>query len=224
MNVLIAPSILASDFARLGEEVRALDAGGANLVHVDVMDGHFVPPITIGQGVVKSLSGQTDLPLDVHLMVSNPEGMLEDFARAGADWLTVHVEAVTHLDRTLAHIRELGMKAGVSLNPATPLETVEWVLEKCDLVLIMAVNPGYGGQQFIPYCLSKVEKLKTMIVQRNLPALVSVDGGVKLDNCGELSRAGADVLVAGSAIFGTPDYGDTIAAFRTRAKAALNES
>jgi len=214
MKVRLAPSILSADFARLGEEVNAVAVAGADLVHVDVMDGRFVPPITIGSAVVRDLHKVSPLPLDVHLMVSEPDHLLEEFAAAGSAYLTVHCEASVHLDRTLRQIRKLGMKAGVALNPATPPGAVEWVLELVDLVLVMSVNPGYGGQQFIAGALRKVEWLAMSLARQGLAAEVEVDGGVVPANAGSLSAAGATILVAGSAVFGKPDYAAAIAALR----------
>ncbi len=205
-NYMIAPSILSADFARLGDEVTQVIEAGADIVHVDVMDGHFVPNITIGPLVVKALRRITDRPLDVHLMIENPERYLEDFAAAGADWITVHVETGYHLHRTLARIRELGMKAGVVLNPATPLDSLEWILDDLDLVMLMSVNPGFGGQSFIPSTLPKIRQLHGMITARGLQVGIEVDGGIGPDNIGEVAAAGANIFVAGSAIFGQSDY------------------
>ena len=205
-NYMIAPSILSADFARLGEDVANVVEAGADIIHVDVMDGHFVPNITIGPLVVKALRRITDLPLDVHLMIENPERYLEDFAAAGADWITVHVETGYHLHRTLGRIRELGKKAGVVLNPATPLDSLEWLLEEIDLVMLMSVNPGFGGQSFIPSALSKIRQLHGMIKARGLRVGIEVDGGIGPDNIAEVAAAGANIFVAGSAIFGQPDY------------------
>ncbi len=215
--IKIAPSILSADFGRLGEEIRAIEAGGADYVHVDVMDGHFVPNITIGPPVVAALRRETSLPLDVHLMIANPDLYIPDFARAGADILTVHAEAVSHLHRTVQLIRSLGKKAGVSINPATPVSSLEVILEDLDLVLVMTVNPGFGGQDFIHSCLPKIEALRRDINRRGLPTEIEVDGGVKPDNIRRIAAAGADVFVAGSAVFGTLDYAETIAALRTNA-------
>ncbi|NLC69907.1 MAG: ribulose-phosphate 3-epimerase [Desulfuromonadaceae bacterium] len=208
----IAPSILSADFARLGEEVRRVEEGGADWIHVDVMDGHFVPNLTIGPVVVAALRPVTRLPLDVHLMIENPERYLEEFAKAGADYLTVQAEACVHLHRTLQAIRDLGVRAGVSLNPHTPLCAIEEVLDELDMVLIMSVNPGFGGQQFIPRALDKIGRLRRLIEERGLAGRIElqVDGGVKLDNCREIAEAGAEVLVAGSAIFGADDPAQAI--------------
>jgi ribulose-phosphate 3-epimerase len=215
--IKIAPSILSADFSRLGEEVRALEAGGADYVHIDVMDGHFVPNITIGPLVVEAVRKVTRLPLDVHLMIENPDRYIPDFARAGADLITVHQEAVPHLHRTVQLIHSLGKKAGVSLNPATPVATLEVILEELDLVLLMSVNPGFGGQSFIPSALAKIAELRREIDRRGLAVELEVDGGVKTDNIGRIAAAGADVFVAGSAVFSTPDYGATIAALKANA-------
>jgi ribulose-phosphate 3-epimerase len=215
--IKIAPSILSADFARLGQEIEAIAAGGADYVHIDVMDGHFVPNITIGPLVVEAVRRVTDLPLDVHLMIENPDLFIADFARAGADIITVHGEAVHHLHRTVQLIRSLGKKAGVSINPATPVSTLEVILDDLDLVLVMTVNPGFGGQNFIPGCLPKIEALRQMIDRRGLAVELEVDGGVKPDNIGRIAAAGAEVFVAGSAVFGTPDYRATITALRERA-------
>lgn len=215
MTTLISPSILASDFSRLAEEVQAVERAGADWIHVDVMDGHFVPPITIGADVTKSLSRVTRLPLDVHLMVEKPEQQVDQFIDAGAYLVTVHAEATSHLDRLLRHIKGRGVRAGVSLNPATPISALEHVLELADLVLIMSVNPGYGGQPFLDYSLEKVRRLKERIQSLGGSTLIEVDGGVKTSNAQLLVRAGADVLVAGTAIFHTRDYAAAIAQLKT---------
>lgn len=216
-NYMIAPSILSADFAHLGDDVTKVVEAGAEVIHIDVMDGHFVPNITIGPLVVKALRKITDRPLDVHLMIENPDRYLEDFAAAGADWITVHVETGYHLHRTLARIRELGKKCGVVLNPATPLSSLKWVLEEVDLVMLMSVNPGFGGQSFIPSALEKVKQLKEMIDARGLKAGIEVDGGITPANIGAVAAAGANIFVAGSAIFGQPDYREVI----SKMKAAL---
>ncbi|WP_432821808.1 ribulose-phosphate 3-epimerase [Trichloromonas sp.] len=208
--VKIAPSILSADFARLGDEIRAIEAAGADYVHIDVMDGHFVPNITIGPLVVDAVRKVTSLPLDVHLMIENPDLYIPDFVKAGADIITVHQEAVPHLHRTVQLIHSLGKKAGVSINPATPVSTLEVILDELDLVLVMSVNPGFGGQSFIPACLPKIEALRREIERRGLAVELEVDGGVKTDNIGRIVAAGADVLVAGSAVFNTSDYRATI--------------
>jgi ribulose-phosphate 3-epimerase len=212
---LIAPSILSADFSRLGEEINAVERVGADWIHVDVMDGHFVPNITIGPAMVEAVKRVTGLPLDVHLMIENADQYLEDFVKAGSDSLTVQVEACVHLHRTIQAIKELGVKAAVALNPSTPVSTIEWVLEEVDMVLIMSVNPGFGGQKFIPQALQKIEELKSMISARNPNVLIQVDGGINEKTIRSVSKAGADVFVAGSAIFGSSDYGETISKFRS---------
>ena len=209
--IKIAPSILSADFSRLGEEIRAIDAAGADYVHVDVMDGHFVPNITIGPLIVDAVRPVTELPLDVHLMIENPDQYIPDFAKAGADIIVVHAEAVRHLHRTVQLIKSLGKKAGVSLNPATPLTALDVILPDLDLVLLMTVNPGFGGQSFIGNCLPKIAELRQRIDALGLPIELEVDGGVKTDNIEEVAAAGADVFVAGSAVFGADDYQATIA-------------
>jgi ribulose-phosphate 3-epimerase len=215
--IKIAPSILSADFARLGAEIQAIEAGGADYVHIDVMDGHFVPNITIGPLVVEAARRVTNLPLDVHLMIENPDRFIPDFARAGADLITVHIETVPHLHRTVQLIKSLGKKAGVSLNPATPVSSLEVILDDLDLVLIMSVNPGFGGQSFISSSLAKIETLRAEIDRRGLQVEIEVDGGVKTDNIAAIAAAGASVFVAGSAVFGTADYGATIAALKDNA-------
>ena len=214
----IAPSILSADFARLGDEVRAVAAAGADYIHIDVMDGHFVPNITIGPLVVEAVRRVTDLPLDVHLMIENPDRYIPDFAKAGSDIIVVHAEATHHLHRTVQLIKSFGKKAGVSLNPATPLNVLEYLLEELDLVLLMTVNPGFGGQSFIEACLPKIHALRGMLDKRGLETELEVDGGVKTDNIDRIAHAGADVFVAGSAVFGSPDYAATIAELKRRAK------
>jgi ribulose-phosphate 3-epimerase len=208
--IQIAPSILSADFAALGAQVRIVDEAGAHLLHLDVMDGHFVPNITFGPPVVASIRKITRLPLDVHLMIENPDAYIEDFADAGADWISVHVEACAHLDRTLNRIRSRGLSTGVALNPATSLSVLENVLSLVDFVLIMSVNPGFGAQRFIPYSLQKIEDLRKMIDRKGLSVKIEVDGGVSLDNLCALVRSGAEVLVAGSRIFGSPDPGAAV--------------
>ena len=212
---LIAPSILSADFSRLGEEINAVEKVGADWIHVDVMDGHFVPNITIGPVVVEAVKRATKLPLDVHLMIENPDRYLEDFAKAGSTLMTVQVEACVHLHRTIQAIKALDVKAGVVVNPATPLSAIEWILEDVDLVLIMSVNPGFGGQKFIPQALQKIRHLKAMIRAKNPNALIEVDGGINQETIQSVAEAGADVFVAGSAIFGSSDYGKTISTFRS---------
>jgi ribulose-phosphate 3-epimerase len=213
---LIAPSILASDFAKLGEEVRAIAAAGADWVHIDVMDGHFVPNITIGPDVVKALRPHASIPFDVHLMISPADPYLEAFATAGADWISVHPEAGPHLHRTLKRIRELGCKAGVVFNPATAIDQVEWILDDVDLLLVMSVNPGFGGQSFITSQLRKVEALRRMIDARGLDIVLEVDGGVTAATAPQCVAAGATALVAGSAVFkgGPAAYADNIRALK----------
>lgn len=217
---LIAPSILSADFAHLADEVTAVERGGADLLHVDVMDGHFVPNLTVGPPIVESLKKVTKLPLDCHLMMTNADAFIDEFASAGADYLTVHVEACPHLHRTVQAIKERGVKAGVTLNPATSLHTIEEILPEVDLVLIMSVNPGFGGQKFITSCLQKIVTTRQMIDRVGSRALLEVDGGVKVDNAAQILAAGADVLVAGSAIFTSRDYAATIAALRAAGQPA----
>lgn len=209
-RLMIAPSILSADFGRLADEVRAVAAAGADVIHVDVMDGHFVPNLTIGPLVVAAVRKVTDLPLDVHLMIDNPDQYLEAFADAGADWITVHVEVCHHLNRTVNRIKELGKKAGVVLNPATPLTLLECILKDLDLVMLMSVNPGFGGQSFIPQIIQKIRQLKQMIIDWNSDAGIEVDGGIGPGTIGEVACAGANIFVAGSAIYGQPDYAEVI--------------
>jgi len=208
----IAPSILSADFSRLGEEIAAVEAAGADWIHIDVMDGHFVPNITIGPPVLRSLRKVTRLPFDVHLMIEKPEAHLDAFIDAGCDLLTVHLEAASHLHRTIACIKERGIRAGVSVNPATPLVLLEDILPDLDLLLIMTVNPGFGGQRFIPSMLPKIRKAKAMIAALAPHVEIEVDGGINLDNISAVAEAGADVLVAGSAVFSGGNYSDTLAA------------
>lgn len=216
--IKIAPSILAADYAILAEEIARVEAGGADQIHVDVMDGHFVPNITIGVPVVEAIRKRTRLPLDLHLMIANADLYLEAFVRAGGDALTVHVEACPHLHRTLGRIRELGARAGVALNPATPAATLEYALDRADLVLVMSVNPGFGGQAFIPSTYAKLRDLRGRLGERALE--LSVDGGVKLEHCRPLVQAGATTLVAGSAIFGAPDPAAEVRRLRAAALGA----
>ena len=220
-GVRIAPSILSSDFAHLADEIAAIEQAGADMVHVDVMDGHFVPNLTIGPPIVEAIRKVTKLPLDVHLMMTNPDDFIGEFAKAGADYLTVHVEACPHLHRTVQSIKEKGLKAGVTLNPATPLASVEAILPDADLLLIMSVNPGFGGQRFIPGVLDKIRRARVMIRQTGRTILLEVDGGVKADNAGAIVNAGADILVAGSAIFEAPggNYRRAIAQLRAAGSA-----
>lgn len=215
--IKIAPSILSADFSRLGEEITAIDEAGADYIHVDVMDGHFVPNITIGPLVVDAVRKVTQKPLDVHLMIENPDLYIPEFAKAGADIIVVHEEAVAHLHRTVQLIKSLGKKAGVSINPGTPVNTLESILDDIDLVLVMTVNPGFGGQSFIDSCLPKIEALREMIDSRGLQVELEVDGGVKVDNIAKIARAGADVFVAGSAVFNADDYKVTIDQLRSHA-------
>jgi ribulose-phosphate 3-epimerase len=201
----IAPSILSADFSRLGEEIRAVEAGGATIIHVDVMDGHFVPNITIGLPVVKSLRKVTGLTIDAHLMITEPGRYAAQFAEAGADMVSVHVEADVHLQRTLMSIREAGAKSGIAINPATSLTALEEALPYADFVLLMSVNPGFGGQKFIPTVMDKLRRLKDMIFQKGLPVRIEIDGGVDESNIGDIAAAGAEMIVAGSAVFGKDD-------------------
>jgi ribulose-phosphate 3-epimerase len=218
--IRIAPSILSADFGRLAAEVGALTAAGADYIHVDVMDGHFVPNLTIGPVVIEAVRKATTLPLDVHLMIENASRWVGEYARAGADIIGVHAENDPHLHRTIGAIAALGKKPCVVLNPHTPLETVRWVLRDVAQVLIMSVNPGFGGQSFIPSALDKIRALRRMIDEQGLSVEIEVDGGVKLDNIDQVAAAGANVVVSGSGIFGTPDYAATIAAMKQRANAA----
>lgn len=210
----IAPSILSADFSKLDREVRAVERAGADLIHVDVMDGHFVPNITIGPLVVTGLKKLTALPLDVHLMIEEPERYIEVFAQSGANWITIHAEVCRNLRRIAKKIRQLNVRPGVVLNPETPLKRLFSVLEMIDLVLLMSVHPGFGGQAFIPEVLQKVEQLRKIIDRNGYPVEIEVDGGIKLENIGEVSRAGGDIFVLGTGIFKTKDYRETIRKLR----------
>jgi len=210
----IAPSILSADLAHLADEVREVIQAGADWIHVDVMDGHFVPNITVGPIVVKALKKVVNVPLDVHLMIERADDYLDAFIEAGADILTVQIEACTHLHRTVNAIKAKGIKAGVALNPATPLEGLDFILPDLDLVMIMTVNPGFGGQEFIPAMLPKIERLKGIITKQKLKVEIEVDGGIKVANIGEVARRGGDIFVAGSGIFGTPNRAETIKKMR----------
>ncbi|MGB2928618.1 MAG: ribulose-phosphate 3-epimerase [Desulfobacterales bacterium] len=210
----IAPSILSADFSKLGDEIKSVEAAGADWIHVDVMDGHFVPNITIGPLVVEAVRRVTSLPVDVHLMIENPDRYIKDFADAGADLISVQVEACVHLNRTIQMIKEFDRRAGVVLNPSTPLSSLEWIMEDVDFIMIMSVNPGFGGQKFIPNSLDRVRALRGMIRDRGLETLIEIDGGVNEKTIKNISDAGVDVFVAGSAIFKSPDYKKTIDKFR----------
>lgn len=218
LPIRIAPSILSADFGRLAEEIAAIAT--ADYVHVDVMDGHFVPNLTIGPVVIEAVRRATKLPLDVHLMIEDAERWVGAYAKAGADLIGVHVEACPHLHRTIGQIRELGKQACVVLNPHSPLESIEWVLRDVQMVLVMSVNPGFGGQAFIPSALEKIARLRRMIDERGYQVEIEVDGGVKVDNIDQVVKAGANVIVSGSGVFGTKDYAATIAEMRRRAEAA----
>ena len=206
----LAPSILSADFSRLGEEIKAVEEAGADYIHIDVMDGHFVPNITVGPLVVETAKAITRLPLDVHLMISDPDRYIKDFIQAGSDLLSVHVETCPHLQRTLTAIREQGAKSAVVLNPSTPLTALEYIVEDADMVLLMTVNPGFGGQNFIPTMLPKIQKVRHLIDEKNLPIELEVDGGINLENINQVAQAGADILVAGSAVFKSADCRETI--------------
>ena len=222
MDYYIAPSLLSADFGRLAEEIAAVEKAGADLLHLDVMDGRFVPNITIGPPVVAAVRKYAKLPLDVHLMIVEPEKYLEAFADAGADVITVHAEATPHLQRAVARVRELGKKAGVSLNPSTSLSAVEWVLTDVDLVLLMTVNPGFGGQAYLPSMNGKIELLRSQLTRAGLSVDIEVDGGIKADNVSVVVRAGANVIVSGSGIFGTKEYGKTISEMRKNIRKAVS--
>jgi ribulose-phosphate 3-epimerase len=213
---LIAPSILSADFARLGEEIKAVEAAGADWIHADVMDGHFVPNITIGPLIVEAVRSVTSLPIDVHLMIENPDNYIPAFAKAGADWISVQLEASLHLNRSVQLIRQYGAKPGVVLNPSSPIQALEWIIEDLEYVLIMSVNPGFGGQAFIPNSLEKIKELRQLIKSKNLNTLIQIDGGVNDKTIADIAAAGVDVFVAGSAIFGSNNYQKTITGFRKK--------
>lgn len=217
---MIAPSILSADFTRLGEEVKAVEQAGADVIHVDVMDGHFVPNITMGPLVVKAVRRITSLPIDVHLMISDADRYIEAFGAAGADWITVHVEACTHLHRTICAIKDMGKKAGAVLNPATSLSSLDYVLDEIDLVMLMSVNPGFGGQSFIRSSLKKIRTLRALLDEVNPEAGIEVDGGVSPVTIGDIAAAGANIFVAGSAIYGQDDYGKVITELKQQAHPA----
>ncbi len=210
-DIYIAPSILSADFANLGQEVRAVDEAGADVIHIDVMDGRFVPNITIGPLVVEAVRKVTAKPLDVHLMIAEADRYLDDFAEAGADWITVHAEACTHLHRTVSRIKELGKKAGVVLNPATSPSAIEFILEDVDLVMLMSVNPGFGGQSFIPSTLQKARQIRERITSLGLDIGIEIDGGIGTGNIAEVAEAGVNIFVAGSAVYGCKEYTQVIA-------------
>ena len=214
--VKIAPSILSADFSRLGEEIKAAEKAGADLIHIDVMDGHFVPNITIGPLVVKAVKKVASKPLDVHLMIEDPDHYIKEFADSGADIITVHEEVCKHLHRSIQNIKECGVKAAVSINPATPVRNIEEILPYLDMVLVMSVNPGFGGQKFIPEMLSKIELLKSIITGKNLSIEIEVDGGVNVDNVADVDNAGADIVVMGSAFYNSEDYTETVKKVRER--------
>ncbi len=215
---LLAPSVLSADFARLGEEIRAVEAAGADWIHFDVTDGRFAPNLTMGPLVVRAARRVTELPLDVHLMIENPDAFIGPFAEAGADCLSLHQEASVHLNRSVEAVRKLGLRAGVALSPSTPIQTLEWVLEYVDYVLLMSVNPGFGNQSFIPNVLEKALLLRELIERKGYPVLIQADGGIHPDTIEQFSQAGVNVFVAGSAVFGQPDYGETLRLLRERAE------
>lgn len=223
-RILIAPSILSADFTRLGDEIRAVDQAGADIIHIDVMDGHFVPNITLGPLVVKAAKAVTAKELDVHLMISDPDAYIEAFADAGADWITVHVETGRHLHRTISRIKDLGKRAGVVLNPATSLSTLDYILEEIDLVMLMSVNPGFGGQSFIPSCLEKITELRRRIETLGIEVDIEIDGGISRKTIAKVVAAGANVFVAGSAVFGSADYAATIAELRRLAETGMRSA
>ncbi|SEF67706.1 ribulose-phosphate 3-epimerase [Caloramator fervidus] len=212
--IKLAPSILSANFSKLGEEIKLIEDAGADYVHIDIMDGHFVPNITIGPLVVEAIRPLSNLVFDVHLMITEPDKYIEQFAKSGADIITVHAEACVHLNRTINLIRSFGKKVGVAINPATPLEVFDYVLDEIDMVLIMSVNPGFGGQKFIPSALKKIERIKKVIKERNLKVDIEVDGGINLNNLKDVVKAGANVIVAGSAIFNSHNVTETIKKFK----------
>ena len=214
----LAPSILSADFSKLGEQVAQIEKAGAHAIHVDVMDGHFVPNISFGAPVMKCLAGKTELPFDVHLMIENPDHYVEDFVTNQTEWITVHAEACPHLHRTIQHIKSLGIKAGVSVNPATPVSVLDCIIEDIDLVLVMSVNPGFGGQKFIHASLEKMKQLKQLKEERNPGLIIEVDGGITLDNVETVTKAGVNMIVAGSSIFGAPDIEQRVVEFLDRIK------
>lgn len=216
--VKIAPSILSADFSRLGEEVKAAEKAGADLIHVDVMDGHFVPNITIGPLVVKAVKKSSSIPLDVHLMITDPDKYIKDFADSGAAIITVHAEACVHLHRSIQNIKECGIKAAVSINPATPLSSIDFILPFVDMVLLMSVNPGFGGQKFIPEVLPNIKKLKNTITENKYRVEIEVDGGINVDNVAEVYEAGADIVVMGNAFYNSKDYAGTVRTVRERCR------
>jgi ribulose-phosphate 3-epimerase len=216
--IKIAPSILSADFSRLGEEIRAAEKAGADLIHVDVMDGHFVPNITIGPLVVKAVKKVASIPLDVHLMIEDPDKYIRDFVESGADIITVHAEACVHLHRSIQNIKECGVKAAVSINPATPLSNIEFILPIVDMVLLMSVNPGFGGQKFIPEVLPKIKQLKSLITGSKLKVDIEVDGGITVENVAEVQKAGADIVVMGNAFYNSRDYAETVRVVRERCR------
>lgn len=211
----LAPSLLSADFSKLGEQVKAVEDAGAHLLHIDVMDGHFVPNISFGPVVLKSLVNQTSLPFDVHLMIEDPDRYIAEFVTEKTEYITVHAEACIHLHRTLQYIKSFGIKAGVSLNPATPLSVLDYVMDDLDLVLVMSVNPGFGGQQFIPSAMAKIKHLKSIQVEQKPGLTIAIDGGINLDNVSEIANAGANLIVAGSSIFGAKDVGQMTKKFLT---------
>lgn len=213
---LIAPSILSADFTRLGDDIRAVEAAGADWIHADIMDGHFVPNISFGPMLVQAVRSTTRLPIDVHLMISDPDPYIAAFAKAGASYISVHVETCIHLNRTIQLIRNAGVRPGVVLNPATPVESLRWIIEYVDLILVMSVNPGFGGQAFIPNSLDKIKALREMIAEKGLKTLIEIDGGVSDQTIAAIAAAGADVFVAGSAIFSSRDYSATIRSLREK--------